>query len=155
MRMHTFEDASNVSRQTQSMWFCKNSNRWLLSPRRGLIVLDVYRLEKRVVKVVFLCCFEKHIHLFIRLIRTSLRAALSLAFSPCSLGTGTRGRAHEASGNDCIFVCFLLLLFPTFGVCVSCVCVFLQPLQTIQTLCPTKKLHIFILFTSFFPFKVQ
>lgn len=154
MRMHTFEDASNVSRQTQSMWFCKNSNRWLLSPRRGLIVLDVYRLEKRVVKVVFLCCFEKHIHLFIRLIRTSLRAALSLAFSPCSLGTGTRGRAHEASGNDCIFVCFLLLLFPTFGVCVSCVC-----LSTAITDNPNsvsyQEIAYFYTFYFFFPFKVQ
>lgn len=42
---------------------------------------------------------------------------------------------------------FCCCMFPTFG-CI--VCVFLQPLQTIQTLFPTKKLHIFILFFYFF-----
>lgn len=94
--------------------------------------------------------FEKHIRLFIRLIRTSLREPLSLVL-PCSIGAGTRGRARSECAAMIAslygFVC--CCMFPPLG-CI--VCVFLQPLQTIQTLFPTKKLHMFILF--FTPFSV-
>lgn len=101
----------------------------------GLIVLVVYCcLEKRVVKVVVLLVLEKHIHLFIRLIRTSLREPLSLDLPACSIGAVEHvwESTKRVCGNDCIFVCFFCCFtFPTLG-CI--VCVFLQPLQTIQTL---------------------
>lgn len=71
--------------------------------------------------MVFLLVFEKHIHLFIRLIRTSLREPRSFVL-PCSIGAGTRGRARNERGNDCIFVCFLLLYVShirVYRVCLS------------------------------------
>lgn len=110
-----------VSRKTALILTFSENNWLLLLPPRRMIVLVVYCLEKRVVKVVFLLVFEKHIHLFIRLIRTSLREPLSFVL-PCSIGAGTRGRARNECGNDCIFVCFLLLYVShirVYRVCLS------------------------------------
>lgn len=93
----------------------------------GLIVLVVYCccLEKRVVKVVFLLVLEKHIHLFIRLIRTSLREPLSLDLPACSIGAVEHvwESTKRVCGNDCIFVCFFLLFYVShlgvYRVCLS------------------------------------
>lgn len=93
----------------------------------GLIVLVVYCccLDKRVVKVVFLLVLEKHIHLFIRLIRTSLREPLSLDLPACSIGAVEHvwESTKRVCGNDCIFVCFFLLFYVShlgvYRVCLS------------------------------------
>lgn len=124
----------------------------------GLIVLVVYCccLEKRVVKVVFLLVLEKHIHLFIRLIRTSLREPLSLDLPACSIGAVEHvwESTKRVCGNDCIFVCFFFccFTFPTLG-CI--VCVFLQPLQTIQTLFYQEIAYFYTFYFFFSSFKVQ
>lgn len=100
--------------------------------------------------MVFLLVLEKHIHLFIRLIRTSLREPLSLDLPACSIGAVEHvwESTKRVCGNDCIFVCFffVVLRFPPWGV--SCVSFYSHYRQS--KLCSTKKLHIFILFTSFF-----
>lgn len=100
--------------------------------------------------MVFLLVLEKHIHLFIRLIRTSLREPLSLDLPAYSIGAVEHvwESTKRVCGNDCIFVCFffVVLRFPPWGV--SCVSFYSHYRQS--KLCSTKKLHIFILFTSFF-----
>lgn len=91
--------------------------------------------------------FEKHIHLFIRLIRTSLREPRSFVL-PCSIGAGTRGRARNERGNDCIFVCFFFVVvcFPHSGV--SCVSFYSHYRQS--KLCFLPRNCIFLYFFYFF-----
>lgn len=88
-----------------------------------MIVLVVYCLEKRVVKVVFLLVFKKHIHLFIRLIRTSLREPLSFVL-PCARLALEHVGEHETSAAmiASLYVFFLLLYVShirVYRVCLS------------------------------------
>lgn len=125
--------------------FCKNNNWLLLLPPRRFDCSCCLQFREANSKGGVFVGFEKHIHLFIRLIRTSLREPLSLVL-PCSIGGNTWESTNRVRQwlHLCMF--FVVVCFPLWGV--SCVSFYSHYRQS--KLCSTKKLHIFILFLLLF-----
>lgn len=129
--------------------FCKNNNWLLLLPPRRFDCSCCLQFREANSKGGVFVGFEKHIHLFIRLIRTSLREPLSLVL-PCSIGGNTWESTNRVRQwlHLCMFFC--CCMFPTLG---CFVCVFLQPLQTIQTLFYQEIAYFYTFFYFFFRLK--
>lgn len=93
--------------------------------------------------MVFFFCFEKNIHLFIRLIRTSL------SHSRPSRGFSGNAGEHETSGNDCIlYVFFLFSAICVYFVCV-CVCLSTAIIDNPNSVLPRNCIFLYFFFTSY------
>lgn len=103
----------------------------------GLIVL-VVQYQKRVVKVVCFCFVLRNIYIYFYKVNPNKLKLLSLA-SPVLFQQEHVGGHETSRSNDCIFV------FSTLA-CIVFVSFYshYRPFK----LCPTKKLHILILFFS-------
>lgn len=136
VRTRLKQTASNVyfTRQTKCGQIIDNIG--LPSPSPPPCRIDCscrLRLEASRKGGVFVLFWETYTFIYIRLIRTSLNRSRALKSPACYSSAATRGRERRYERqwlHFCLFVCFF---FPLRRV--SCfMCVFLQPLQTIQTL---------------------
>lgn len=109
----------------------------------GLIVL-VVQYQKRVVKVVCFCFVLRNIYIYFYKVNPNKLKLLSLA-SPVLFQQEHVGGHETSRSNDCIFVFFHISVYR--------VCVFLQPLQTIQTLSYQEIAYFYTFFSSYLRLK--
>lgn len=150
VRTRLKQTASNVyfTRQTKCGQIIDNIG--LPSPSPPPCRIDCscrLRLEASRKGGVFVLFWETYTFIYIRLIRTSLNRSRALKSPACYSSAATRGRERRYERqwlHFCLFVCFFFHLGVYRVLCVSFYSLYRQ-----SKLCPTKKLHIFILFFCF------